>query len=294
MKSGYIGIVGRPNVGKSTLMNKLISEKLAITSNVSGTTRENIRGILNVKDSQFVFIDTPGIHKPKHLLGEYMTNSAIDTLSNCDIILFILDGTQQISTGDNFVYEAIKSSATPYAIIINKTDKMTDEDIENKKEEIKSNFEEYIDILCITAEYSIGVPKILDLCEKYLSSDFWYYPEDYYTDMPVNRMVVEIVREKILHLTRDEIPHSVVVEIINVLSKPNIRHYDINIYVERNSQKGIIIGDNGQLIKKIGILARQDIEALIDMKVNLKLWVKVRKKWRKDKKFLKEMGYEVD
>lgn len=293
MKSGFIAIVGRPNVGKSTLMNKLINEKLAIISDISGTTRERIRGICNIGQNQYIFLDTPGIHKPKHLLGQYMTDTALETLSICDVILFVLDGLEMISTGDRFVYENIKASKKPYIIIINKSDKMTDDDIIEKQKEIDQNFSDYVASIPITAQYSIGINKVLDLCSNYLSSDFWYYPEDYYTDMPVNRIVVEIVREKILHLTREEIPHSVVIEITDVLTKKDIRHYNITIYVERNSQKGIIIGENGKLIKKIGILARKDIERLIDKKVNLQLWVKVRKNWRKDKKFLEEMGYEV-
>ena len=253
MKSGFITIVGRPNVGKSTLMNKLVKEKVAIVSDKAGTTRDQIKGIVNIGENQFIFVDTPGIHKPKHLLGEHMTNVALEALENVDLIMFMLDGTQEISTGDMFVNENVRS--------VN------------------------------TAEYAIGIHKIFEVAEKYLSNDVWFYPEDYYTDLPVNKIVVETVREKILHHTKDEIPHSVAVEIINVETKPTIRKYDINIYVERDSQKGIIIGKDGAMLKKIGTEARREIEHLIDLKVNLKLWVKVKKKWRKNKKFLDEMGY---
>ncbi|BBM36807.1 GTPase Era [Pseudoleptotrichia goodfellowii] len=293
MKSGFIAIVGRPNVGKSTLMNKLVKEKVAIVSDKAGTTRDQIKGIVNIGENQYIFVDTPGIHKPKHLLGEHMTEIALETLSNVDLIMFMLDGTKEISTGDIFVNEHIRETKTPVIVVINKIDKMSNEEIEEKKTEIKEKLGEFADIITLTAEYAIGVHKIFEVAEKYLSSDVWFYPEDYYTDLPVNKIVVETVREKILHNTKDEIPHSVAVEITDVETKKDIRKYEVNIYVERDSQKGIIIGKDGALLKKIGIEARKEIEALIDLKVNLKLWVKVKKKWRKDKQFLNEMGYKI-
>jgi GTP-binding protein era len=293
MKSGFITIVGRPNVGKSTLMNKLVKEKVAIVSDKAGTTRDQIKGIVNIGENQFIFVDTPGIHKPKHLLGEHMTNVALEALENVDLVMFMLDGTQEISTGDIFVNENVRSVKTPIVLVINKIDKMSDEEIEEKKKEIREKLGEFDEIITLTAEYAIGIHKIFEVAKKYLSNDVWFYPEDYYTDLPVNKIVVETVREKILHHTKDEIPHSVAVEIINVETKPTIRKYDINIYVERDSQKGIIIGKDGAMLKKIGIEARREIEHLIDLKVNLKLWVKVKKKWRKNKKFLDEMGYKI-
>ena len=293
MKSGFIAIVGRPNVGKSTLMNKLVKEKVAIVSDKAGTTRDQIRGIVNIQGNQYIFVDTPGIHKPKHLLGEHMTEVALETLNDVDLIMFMLDGSVEISTGDIFVSEHIKEANTPVIVIINKIDKLSDEEIEAKKLEIKEKLGNYENIITLTAEYAIGIHKIFEAAEPYLSNDVWFYPEDYYTDLPVNKIVVETIREKILHHTKDEIPHSVAVEIINVETKPNIRKYDVNIYVERDSQKGIIIGKDGALLKKIGIEARREIEALIDLKVNLKLWVKVKKKWRKNKQFLDEMGYKI-
>ncbi len=293
MKSGFIAIVGRPNVGKSTLMNKLVKEKVAIVSDKAGTTRDQIRGIVNIQENQYIFVDTPGIHKPKHLLGEHMTEVALETLSDVDLIMFMLDGTKEISTGDMFVNEHVKEVKTPAVLIINKIDKMSDAEIEAKKEEVKEKLGEFEDIITLTAEYAIGTHKIFETAEKYLSNDIWFYPEDYYTDLSVNKIVVETVREKILHHTKDEIPHSVAVEIINVETKKEIRKYDINIYVERDSQKGIIIGKDGALLKKIGIESRKEIEELIELKVNLKLWVKVKKKWRKDKQFLNEMGYKI-
>jgi GTP-binding protein era len=274
-------------------MNKLVKEKVAIVSDKAGTTRDQIRGIVNIQDNQFIFVDTPGIHKPKHLLGEHMTEIALETLNDVDLIMFLLDGTQEISTGDIFVNEHIKEVTTPAVLIINKIDKMSDEEIEAKKEEIKEKLGDFDNIITLTAEFAIGIHKIFEVAEKYLSNDVWFYPEDYYTDLPVNKIVVETVREKILHHTKDEVPHSVAVEIVNVETKPEIRKYDVNIYVERDSQKGIIIGKDGALLKKIGTEARREIEALIDLKVNLKLWVKVRKKWRRDQQFLNDMGYKI-
>ena len=291
MKSVFITIVALPNVGKSTLTNKLVNEKVAIVSDKAGTTRDQIKGIVNINENQFIFVDTPGIHKPKHLLGEHMTNIAIEALENVDLIMFMLDGTKEISTGDMFVNEHIRAVNTPIVAIINKIDKMTDAEIEEKKLEIREKLGDFDEIITLTAEYGIGVHKIFDVAKNYLSNDMWFYPEDYYTDLPVNKIVVETIREKILHHTKDEVPHSVAVEIINVETKSAIRKYDVNIYVERDSQKGIIIGKDGALLKKIGIEARREIEHLIDLKVNLKLWVKVKKKWRKNSKFLDEMGY---
>ena len=248
MKSGFIAIVGRPNVGKSTLMNKLVKEKVAIVSDKAGTTRDQIKGIVNIGENQYIFVDTPGIHKPKHLLGEHMTEVALETLNNVDLIMFMLDGTKEISTGDMFVNEHIKETKTPVIAVINKIDKMNDKEIEEKKSEIKEKLGQFAEIITLTAEYAIGIHKIFEAAEKYLSNDVWFYPEDYYTDLPVNKIVVETVREKILHNTKDEIPHSVAVEIINVETKKDIRKYDINIYVERESQKGIVIGKEGALL----------------------------------------------
>lgn len=296
MKSGFIAVVGRPNVGKSTLMNKVVKEKVAIVSDKAGTTRDSIKGILTFQDSQYIFIDTPGIHKPKHLLGEHMTNVAINSLKEVEAIMMILDGNQEISTGDQFVYDKVKKAKdTPKIAVINKIDLMTDEEIEEKKREISEKLGEFDQIVTMAAEYSIGIPKLLTALDPYLEEGIQYYPDDMYTDMPIYKMIIEIVREKILTKTRDEIPHSIAVEIINVDRRPSGKtKYDINIYVERDSQKGIIIGKGGALLKQVGTEARKDIERLLDERVNLKLWVKVKDKWRKKKPFLKELGYNID
>ena len=292
MHSGFIAIVGRPNVGKSTMMNKLIEEKVAIVSNKSGTTRDRIKGIVNKGENQYIFIDTPGIHKPRHLLGEHMTNVALETLKGVDAIMFLLDGTQEISTGDEFVNDHVKAVNTPVVLVINKIDKLSDQEIQDKLLEIKEKLGDFDKIITIAAEYGIGMHKIYDELREYLTSDVWYYPEDMYTDISINKMIREIVREKLLFYTKDEIPHSIAIEIIDIDNTPKIARYDINIYVERDSQKGIIIGKDGNLLKKVGREARLEIENLLEKKVFLNLWVKVKKNWRKKKDFLKELGYD--
>jgi len=297
MKSGFIAVVGRPNVGKSTLTNRLVEEKVAIVSDKAGTTRDCIKGILTKGDTQYIFVDTPGIHKPKHLLGEHMTSVAIRTLREVEVILFILDGTKEISTGDQFVMERIKeASNTPRIAVINKSDLITDEEVEAKKLEIQEKLGEFNNVILLSSEYGIGVDRLLKALNEYLVEGIMYYPDDMYTDMPIYRMITEIVREKILVRTMDEIPHSVAIEIINVDRREGKAKdkFDINIYVERDSQKGIIIGNKGQMLKEIGSDARKDIEKLLEKEIYLNLWVKVKDKWRKKKPFLKELGYHID
>ncbi len=293
MKAGFIAVVGRPNVGKSTLINKLVNEKVAIVSNKAGTTRENIKGILNMGGNQYIFIDTPGIHKPKHLLGEYMTTSAIKILKDVDLILMLLDGTQEISTGDQFVMEKVlEAKRTPRILVINKIDKLNDEQLIEKRQEIKEKLGEFDGLVEIAGEYGIGLGKLLNTIEPFLEEGIQYYPEDMYTDMPVYRIIIEIIREKILQKTRDEIPHSIAIEIINVEKRESGKDkFNINIYVERDSQKGIVIGKGGKLLKEIGIEARREIEILLGREIFLELWVKVKEDWRKKKPFLKELGY---
>jgi len=296
MKSGFIAVVGRPNVGKSTLTNRLVNEKVAIVSDKAGTTRDSIKGILTHRDSQFIFIDTPGIHKPKHLLGEHMTSIAIRSLKEVEVIMFLLDGSQEISTGDKFVMEHIKEAKnTPRIAVINKIDLMTDQDIEDKKKEIEEKLGTFDEIVTLSSEYGFGVQRVLSALDNYLEEGVMYYPEDMYTDMPMYKIICEIVREKILLKTRDEIPHSVAIEILNVERRENGKDkYDVNIYVERPSQKGIIIGNRGEMLKQIGTEARRDIEKLLEKRIYLNLWVKVKDKWRKKKPFLKELGYHID
>lgn len=293
MKAGFIAIVGRPNVGKSTLINKMVAEKVAIVSDKAGTTRDNIKGILNVKDNQYIFIDTPGIHKPQHLLGEYMTNIAVNILKDVDIILFLIDASKTISTGDMFVMDRInENSNKPKILLVNKVDLISDEQKEEKLKEIEEKLGKFDKIIFASAMYSFGIAQLLEALDPYLEEGVKYYPDDMYTDMSTYRIITEIVREKILLKTRDEIPHSVAVEIIDVERNEGKKDkFNINIYVERDSQKGIIIGKNGKMLKDIGMEARQEIEDLLGEKIYLGLWVKVKDDWRKKKPFLKEMGY---
>lgn len=293
MKAGFIAIVGRPNVGKSTLINKLVAEKVAIVSDKAGTTRDNIKGILNVKDNQYIFIDTPGIHKPQHLLGEYMTNIAVNILKEVDIILFLIDASKAIGTGDMFVMDRInENSNKPKVLLVNKVDLISDKQKEEKLKEIEEKLGKFDKIIFASAMYSFGIAQLLEALDPYLEEGVKYYPDDMYTDMSTYRIITEIVREKILLKTRDEIPHSVAVEIIDVERNEDKKDkFNINIYVERDSQKGIIIGKNGKMLKEIGMEARKEIEDLLGEKIYLGLWVKVKDDWRKKKPFLKEMGY---
>lgn len=297
MKSGFIALSGRPNVGKSTLMNKLVKEKVAITSSKPQTTRENIKGIITKKDVQYIFIDTPGIHKPQHILGEIMTNSAIKVLKEVEVILMVFDGNQAIGKGDKFVYDKIKEAKNvPKIAIINKIDEMTDQEIEDKKMEIEFELGKFHEVLTLSAKYGINTEELLKRLKKYLQDGYMYYPEDMYTDMPMYKAITEIIREKILWYTRDEIPHSVALEIINVQKRANEskNRYDINIYLERDSQKGILIGKQGKMLKKIGSEARVEIEKLLGEEIYLNLWVKIKDKWRKKKPFLKDIGYVIE
>lgn len=293
MKAGFIAVVGRPNVGKSTLINKLVNEKVAIVSDKAGTTRDTIKGILNFNGNQYIFVDTPGIHKPKHLLGEHMTNSALRVLKDVDVIAMVIDASQEISTGDLFVWEKVKEAKnTPRILIVNKIDKINDEELVKKREEIAEKLGDFNAIVEIAGQYAIGVPKLLEAIDPFLEDGVQFYPDDMYTDMPMYRIITEVVREKILERTRDEIPHSVAIEIINVTRRDNGKDkFDINIYVERDSQKGIIIGKQGKMLKEIGVEARKEIENLLGIQIYLELWVKVKDDWRKKKPFLKELGY---
>ena len=293
MKAGFIAVVGRPNVGKSTLINKLVAEKVAIVSDKAGTTRDNIKGILNFNNNQYIFIDTPGIHKPQHLLGEYMTNIAVKILKDVDVILFLIDASKPIGTGDMFVMERINEHPKkPKILLVNKVDLISDEQMKKKLKEVADKLGTFDKIIFASGMYSFGVLDLLKAIDPYLEDGIKYYPDDMYTDMSVYRIITEIVREKILLKTRDEIPHSVAVEIIDVERKEGQKDkFNINIYVERDSQKGIIIGKNGKLLKEIGMEARKDIEELLGEKIYLGLWVKVKDEWRKKKPFLKEMGY---
>ncbi|MCX5774685.1 MAG: GTPase Era, partial [Fusobacteria bacterium] len=260
MKSGFVAIIGRPNAGKSTLLNQLIKEKLAIISNKAQTTRDRIKGVVNTPSAQIVFVDTPGIHKPKHLLGEYMTKTALSTIKDVDAVLVMIDGSEEIGRGDEFIFESIKGCKAPIIVGINKIDKLSDDEIESQKFEIKKRIEGNFTFVTLSAEYNMGIERLTGVIESFLPEGEPFYPEDMYTDYPMYKLIPEIVREKILKYTEEEIPHSVAVTIDHVERRPNGKDcYTVNIYVERQSQKGIIIGAQGKNLKQVGIEARKEI-----------------------------------
>ena len=268
-KSGFVTIVGRPNVGKSTLTNKIMGEKLSIVSNKPQTTRNNIQTILTGEDYQIVFVDTPGIHKPKHKLGEYMVNSAKDSIKEVDLVLFLINPCDEIGKGDKFIIEALKSQNAPVFLVVNKVD-------ENTHERVAKT----LDIL-------------VELMVQNLPEGPQFYPEDMITDVQERFIVSEIVREKALRNLRDEVPHGIAVDIIQMKqNEKGTYHIEVDLICEKTSHKGIIIGKNGAVLKKIGETARYEIERLLNAKVNLKIWVKVRKEWRDNNLLLKELGYK--
>ncbi|MBE5928744.1 MAG: GTPase Era [Lachnospiraceae bacterium] len=291
-KSGFVALIGRPNVGKSTLMNRLIGQKIAITSSKPQTTRNRIQTVYTGEEGQIIFIDTPGIHKAKNKLGEYMVNVAENTLRDVDVILWLVEASDFIGAGERHIAEVLGKVTTPVILVINKIDKV-------KKEEILTFIDAYKDIHEFAAIVPLSalkgenteslVPEIM----KYLSEGPMYYDEDTITDQPERQITAEIIREKALRNLDDEIPHgiAVAIDIMKERKGRNIIDIDATIICERNSHKGIIIGKQGVMLKKIGTEARKDIEAMLGIKVNLKLWVKVKKDWRDSDFLLNNFGY---
>jgi GTP-binding protein Era len=291
MKSGFIGLVGRPNVGKSTLLNAIIGKKVAITSDKPGTTRNLIEGIRTDEDSQMVFVDTPGIHKPQNSLGRALNKQAYYTLNDVDIILFLVDITESLGKGDMFVIDTLKNVKKPVILVINKIDKLPKEEILRKIEEYKDlyNFDE---IVPVSAAKKDNVDRLITVLKSKLTDNIKYYDEDMYTDKPVNFMVGELIREKILDLTKEEVPHSVSVIVDEMDYKKDVVDIKATIVVDRENLKKILVGTNGSMIKEIGTRARLDIEPLLDKRVYLELFVKVIPKWRDREKFLNETLFQ--
>lgn len=292
-QSGFIALVGRPNVGKSTLMNRLVGRKLAIMSDKPQTTRNKITAILTTDDAQLIFIDTPGIHKPRHKLGEYMVGVARNVLSEVDVILFLVEADEkEIGPGDRYIMDLLKETKTPVILVINKTDL-----IENSKllplMEMYRHFLDFAHIIPVSALHGDNLQDLMETVTGLLPEGPKYYPDDMVTDQPERAIIKEIIREKVLHLTRDEIPHSVAIEIEEIRPRKNdLIYIRGTILTEKESQKGILVGSKGQLLKKIGELAREEIEHLLGSKVYLDLWVKVRKDWRNRDSYLRDLGYE--
>lgn len=297
MKTGFIGIIGRPNVGKSTLLNAILGEKIAITTDKPQTTRNTIRGIYTREETdtdegcQMIFLDTPGIHKPRTKLGNYMTDTAITTFKEVEVILFLVDGKISKGPGDKYILDMIKDIDTPKVLVINKIDKMDPEEFR----EIYDEYEAmgiFDGIFGTSALEGKNVPQLLEKIESFLEDGPQYFPSDMVTDHPERFIVSEIVREKVLMYLEDEVPHGVAIEIESYSEEPNITRIGAVIYCERKSHKGIIIGKQGKKLKGIGKSARMEIEALLGTKVYLELWVKVKENWRDSDFALSNFGYK--
>ncbi|WAA11491.1 GTPase Era [Fervidibacillus halotolerans] len=294
-KSGFITIIGRPNVGKSTFLNYVIGQKIAIMSDKAQTTRNKIQGVLTADDAQMIFIDTPGIHKPKHRLGQFMMKVATNTLNEVDLVLFMVNAEEKFGKGEEFIVEKLQGVNTPVFLVINKIDLVHPDELFSIISSYKDVYD-FAEIIPISAIQGNNVENLLETIKRYLPEGPQYYPRDQVTDHPERFIIAELIREKVLHLTREEIPHSVAVLIEKIEKKDDrgIVHIMAAIIVERNSQKGIIIGKQGRMLKEIGKRSREDIERLLGSKVYLELWVKVQKDWRNKAGILKEFGYRED
>ena len=293
-KSGFVGIIGRPNVGKSTLMNQLVGQKIAITSPVAQTTRNRLRGILTTEAAQMIFVDTPGIHKPHHQLGKVLVQNAKVAIQSVDVVLLVVDGSVIAGGGDRYIIDLLNKTEIPVIIGMNKLDLQPEEN-----GEIEASYYQLIDpqpweVIKFSALTGEGVETLQNLLIEHLETGPYYYPPDLVTDQPERFIMGELIREQILLLTREEVPHSVAIAIDRVDEEPSITRILATINVERSSQKGIIIGKGGNMLKAIGSAARQQIQKLIAGKVYLELFVKVQPKWRQSRIQLAELGYQVE
>lgn len=293
-KSGFVAIVGRPNVGKSTLLNRIVGQKIAIMSDKAQTTRNKIQGVYTTNKTQIVFIDTPGIHKPKHRLGDYMVEAAYSALHEVEVVLFMVAADQKRGKGDDMIIERLKKLNVPVYLVINKIDKIHPNDLLEQIDDFKSQMD-FAQIIPISATQGNNFETLMNELEANMPDGPQYFPEDQITDHPEYFVVSELIREKILQLTRDEVPHSVAVVIDSMKRKPDEKvQIQATIIIERDSQKGIIIGKGGAMLKKIGTQARKDIEKLLGDKVFLELWVKVQKDWRDKQVYLTDFGYRKE
>ena len=292
-KSGFVTLIGRPNVGKSTLMNYLIGQKIAITSNKPQTTRNRIQTVLTTDEGQIVFVDTPGIHKAKNKLGEYMVNVAENTLNEVDVVLWLVEPTTFIGAGEQHIAKQLQRVKTPVILVINKVDSVKREEILPAIAAYKDIYD-FADIVPVSARSGDNTDELLRVIMKYLPYGPQFYDEDTVTDQPERQIVAELIREKALHSLQDEIPHGIAVAIDRMKMQNKVMHIDATIICERDSHKGIIIGKQGSMLKKIGSTARYEIERMLDCKVNLKLWVKVKKDWRDSEFLMKNFGYREE
>ncbi|EJD8481010.1 GTPase Era [Staphylococcus pseudintermedius] len=293
-KSGFVTIIGRPNVGKSTFVNRVIGHKIAIMSDKAQTTRNKIQGVMTQQDAQIVFLDTPGIHKPKHKLGDYMMKVAKNTLSEIDAVMFMVNVNEEIGRGDEYIMEMLKTVKTPVFLVLNKIDLVHPDALMPRIEQYQ-RYMDFAEIIPISALEGHNVDHFIDVLKSYLPEGPQYYPDGQISDHPEQFVVSELIREKILQTTSEEIPHAIGVNVERMTQESEDRvHIETVIYVERDSQKGIVIGKGGKKLKEVGKRARLDIEHLLGSKVYLDLWVKVQKDWRNKSSFIKQMGYVED
>lgn len=293
-KSGFVAIVGRPNVGKSTLLNRIVGQKIAIMSDKAQTTRNKIQGVYTTPEAQLIFIDTPGIHKPKHRLGDFMVESAYSALREVDAVLFIISADQKRGRGDDFIIERLKNLQSPVYLIINKIDKVHPDELLGIIEDYSAQMP-FAQVVPISATEGNNVDRLMEVLIAEMPEGPQYFPDDQVTDHPEYFIVSELIREKVLFLTRDEVPHSVAVVVDSMKRNENDKiQIQATIIVERDSQKGIIIGKGGKMLKEIGTKARKDIENLLGDKVFLELWVKVQKDWRDKRVYLQDFGYRKE
>ena len=291
-KSGFVSIVGRPNVGKSTLMNNVVGEKIAIMSDKPQTTRNTIQAVYTDEECQIVFLDTPGIHKPKNKLGEFMVKSTTDAFKNVDLVLFVVKKKKKIGPGDRKIIEDLRGIKTPVILVLNKIDKLEESELFELMQ-LYSNEDLFKAIVPISALKGRNVNELLKVIGNYLQEGPKYFPDYMITDQPERVLVSELIREKVLHYLNDEVPHGVAVEVERMKSRQDKDIVDISavIYCERDSHKGIIIGKNGRKLKGIGKSAREDMELLLGSKINLQLWVKVKENWRNLQNYITDFGY---
>lgn len=290
MKSGFIALVGRPNVGKSTLLNSILDTKVTIISDKPGTTRNNIHGVYNEEDTQIVFVDTPGIHRPRHKLGEFLNKEAYYSISDVDAVVFLVDASEPLGGGDLFIIEHLKKITKPVILLLNKIDKIKREDILLKMTEYKDLYP-FKEIIPVSALKKDNLKDLTDTLKLYLTDEIKYYPDDQITNRSLDFMIAETVREKVFKLTNEEVPHAITCIVETHKKEKDKRIITVLVIVDRESLKKIIIGKQGQMIKEIGTLARKDLEKMLDTKVYLELFVKVIKNWREREKYLKELGY---
>lgn len=290
MKSGFVSIIGRPNTGKSTLINTIIDEHIAIVSDVAGTTRNTIQGVYHDDDTQIVFVDTPGIHKSVDRLGKHLNKQSYESLEDIDAILFVIDAAAGLGKGDKFIIEALKHTSVPVILVLNKIDKITKDGIINSINNYKDLLD-FADIIPISALKKDNIKRLIEITKKYLKDNIKYYEDDVITNNDPHFMIAELVREKLLNLTTDEVPHAITCLLTNYNEKANIIEISVDIIVSRDSLKKIIIGKKGTMLKNVGIEARKDIEHMLGKPVYLELYVKTIKNWRNKEKYLVELGF---